>query len=199
MKVIVLAALAALPFSTQAQQTNPFAPFPENGIYLSAADFAKHQLTDSFNDGQAGYRLHQETFERAIKVDQPNAPEEKIPLSDLWGERKQGVDYRIFDGDQYKVEHSDRVYIYSKPTNIWISGGGNTYSPVQYYFSRKADSPVHLITSNNLKDIFYDQPEKFAAFEKIDDSYAKPAEQARKLLQLFYTTDNSHQAVSAAE
>jgi|GEM_PF-5929895 len=199
MKVIVLAALAALPFSTQAQQSNSFVPFPENGIYLSATDFAKHNLTDGFNDGQAGYRIHDEGFQRAIKVDQPNAPEEKILLSNLWGERKQGVDYRVFDGDSYKVEHSDRIFIYSKPTNLWMAGGGTTYSPVQYYVSRKADSPVHLITSSNLKDIFYDQPEKFAAFEKLDDSYAKPAEQARKLLQLFYVTDNTNQAVSAAE
>jgi len=199
MKVIVLAALAALPFSTQAQQSNPFVPFPDNGIYLSATDFAKHNLTDGFNDGQAGYRIHDEAFQRAIKVDQPNAPEEKILLSNLWGERKEGVDYRVFDGDSYKVEHSDRIFIYSKPTNLWMAGGGTTYSPVQYYVSRKADSPVHLITSSNLKDIFYDQPEKFAAFEKLDDSYAKPAEQARKLLQLFYITDNTNQAVSAAE
>ncbi|GAB4026916.1 hypothetical protein [Spirosoma koreense] len=189
MKTIVLAAFAALPLSSIAQQTNSFIPFPDNGVYLSASDFSRHKLTDSFDNGQSGYRIRQEAFKRTLKIDQPNAPEEKIPLADMWGERKDGVDYRSFDGELYRVEHTDRLYIYSKPTNPGALSGGPTYHLTNYYFSRKANSPIHLITSANLEDIYYDMPDKQDAFEQLSDLSDHPSNQARQLIQLFYKND----------
>lgn len=191
MKTIVLAAIATLPFSVLAQSNGSFAPFPDNGIYLSATDFATHKLTDGFDKGQPGYSIREETFQRALKIDQPNAPEEKLLLTNLWGERKEGVDYRSFDGDLYRVEHADKIFIYSKPTSVWITGSGGFYPATQYYFSRKADSPIHLITSDNLKDIYYDQPDKNAAFESLDGLSNKPGTQAQHLLKLFYPTSHA--------
>ncbi|QIP16449.1 hypothetical protein G8759_29295 [Spirosoma aureum] len=198
MKTIVLAAIAALPFSAFAQQADKFPPFADNGVYLSGTDFSNHKLTDGFDDGQPGYRLRDETFQRGIKIDQPNAPEAKIPLTDLWGERKQGVDYRSFEGDFYRVEHTDRIFIYSKPANSWLTGGGPAYPATLYYFSREANSPIHLITSENLKDIYYDQADKTAVFDTIDDLGNKPADQARKLLRLFYSNDNNSASHAAS-
>lgn len=189
MKTVVLAALAALPLSALAQQANNYVSFPDNGVYLSATDFSKHKLTDGFDDGQPGYRIHEETFQRALKVDQPNAPEDKIMLSNLWGERKKGVDYRSFDGDLYRVEHTDRIYVYSKPAPSWMMTSGPAYSPTLYFFSREANSPIHLITSQTLEDIYYDQPDKQAAFDQLNDLNAHPADQANQLVRLFYATD----------
>ncbi|UFH56734.1 hypothetical protein [Spirosoma sp. KNUC1025] len=197
MKTVVLAAIAALPLSVLAQQAASFVAFPDNGIYLSANDFSTHKLTDGFDNGQPGYRMHQEMFQRTLKIDQPNAPEAKIPLSDVWGERKDGVDYRSFDGDLYKVEHKDRLFIYSKPTDAWMATGGNAYAGMLYYFSREANSPIHLITSRNLESVYYDQPDKKAVFDEIDDQNAHPADQANKLIRLFYKTDT--QMTHAAE
>ncbi|MBD2756350.1 hypothetical protein [Spirosoma validum] len=194
MKTVVLAAIAALPFSALAQQANNFVSFPDNGVYLSATDFSKHKLTDGFDSDQPGYRMHEETFQRALKVDQPNAPEAKFALSDLWGERKAGVDYRSFDGELYRVEHTDRVYVYSKPTPSWMMTSGPAQSITSYYFSREANSPIHLITSQNLEDIYYDQPDKQAAFDQIDDLSKDPANQANHLVRLFYATDKSTHA-----
>ncbi|WP_420148271.1 hypothetical protein [Spirosoma sp.] len=193
MKTVIVATIALLPFSALAQQADNFVPFPDNGVYLSAIDFAKHKLTDGFDSGQPGYRIRQETFQPTLKIDQPNASEEKIPLSALWGERKDGVDYRSFDGDLYRVEHSDRIYIYSKPTPAWMAMGGLAHTPTLYYFSRKADSPIHLITSQNLEDIYYDQPDKLAQFDQVDD-LNNPANQANFVVRLFYTDTHSNQA-----
>ncbi|CAN5327443.1 hypothetical protein BH09BAC4_BH09BAC4_43340 [soil metagenome] len=196
MKTILLIAIAALPFSALAQQTDTFTPYPDNGIYLSPADFSTRKLTDGFDSNQLGYSLREETFQRTLKVDQPNAPEAKFPLATVWGERKEGVDYRSFEGDLYRVEHTDRLFIYSRPTNVWIPGGGSTYANTVYYVSREANSPIHLITSTNLDDIFYDQPDKRAAFDRLDELSNRPADQARKLITLFYRQD---QPTHAAE
>ena len=192
MKTVILAAIAALPFSALAQQADNFIPFPDNGVYLSAADFSKHTLADGFDSGQPGYRLHQETFQRTLKIDQPNTPEAKIPLSDLWGERKEGVDYRSFDGDLYRVEHTDRIFIYSKPVNAGTISGGPAYPNTLYYFSREVNSPIHLITSTNLEDIYYDQPDKKTQFDQLDNLSDHPANEASRLIRLFYTTDNQN-------
>ena len=194
MKTIMLVAIAALPFSALAQQADKFAPYPDNGIYLSSADFSTHKLTDGFDSNQPGYRLREETFQQTIKIDQPNAPEAKFPLSTLWGERKAGVDYRNFDGDEYRVEHTDRLFIYSKPATNWMTTGGTAYPTTLYYFSREANSPIHLITSTNLEDIFYDQPDKRAAFDKLDELRNNPSDQARKLITLFYTPNQATHA-----
>lgn len=196
MKTILLIAIAALPFSALARQTDTFTPYPDNGIYLSHTDFSSRKLTDGFDSNQPGYSLREETFQRTLKVDQPNAPEAKFPLATVWGERQEGVDYRSFEGDLYRVEHTDRLFIYSRPTNVWIPGGGSTYANTVYYVSREANSPIHLITSTNLDDIFYDQPDKRAAFDRLDELSNRPADQARKLITLFYKQD---QPTHAAE
>ncbi|GAB3943628.1 hypothetical protein GCM10028805_10130 [Spirosoma harenae] len=180
MKSLVFVALAALPLSTFAQQNDKWAPFPDNGIYQSASDFANHKLTAGFDTDQPGYRLKNEDFQPVVKVDEPNSQEVKIAMSNLWGERLQGVDYRIVDGQLYRIEHSDRVMIYSKRSTL--TGAGENV----YFFSRKLDSPIHFITLDNLKDIYYDQPEKLAAFDEIHWLNTKPVFKAQQLVEAFY-------------
>lgn len=189
MKRIICLALAALPLSVLAQQsTNQWAPLAENGVYRSSAEFTTRTLAEPFNSDQSGYRLRNEGFVPTVKIDEPNKPEVKIPMSELWGERKDGVDYRIVDGQLYKVEHTDRVCVYSRPA-VFTGSALNTY-----YFSRTLNSPIHLITSTNLEDSFYDQPARKEAFAALDDLYTKPSAQARELIELFYKIDSPTQA-----
>ncbi|MFD2570752.1 hypothetical protein ACFSUS_08925 [Spirosoma soli] len=198
MKTVVLAAMISLPIVSQAQQATDFVPFPDNGVYLSANDFTHHVLTDGF-DNQPGYSLREEMFKPVVKVTQPNGEAVEIPDAKLWGERKQGADYRFFQGDLYRVEHADRIYIYSKPADMSIAGGGNSNSSTLYYFSRKANSPIHLITADNLEDIYYDQPDKTESFENLDELGKDPARQAAKLVRLFYIDDTPSQAAYKAD
>lgn len=198
MKTIVLAALTALPFFSQAQKASVFVPFPDNGIYLSANDFTNHIVTDGFNDTQTGYRLHDELFKPAVKIVQPTKGEIEIPDAQLWGERKKGVDFRRFNGDLYKVEHADRIYIYSKPLNLSVSGQTSN-SSVTYYFSRQPNSPIHAINADNLKDIYYDQPGRATAFDELDALNDDPAHQVYQLIRLFYTNDIPAQSVYKAD
>lgn len=198
MKTSVLAAIIALPFSGMAQQATNFNPFPDNGVYLSAADFSKHTLTDGFDDGQPGYQLREEAFQSTVKITQPNTKEVKIPLSDLWGERQKGVDYRNFDGEIFRVEHTDRIFLYSRPASVSGDGGRTVYPSTSFYFSREANSPIHFITAENLKEIYYDQPSKLAAFDDIDALNTNSAEQAQKLLRIFYT-DNGVNSTGATK
>lgn len=189
MKTIVFAMLAALPFSVLGQQNSQRVSFPDNGIYRSASDFASRTLTDGFNTGQPGYRLKNELFEPVVKVDEPNQQEVKLAMATVWGERKLGVDYRIVDGQLYRVEHADRVIIYSLPANTIIGSGWNTY-----YFSRELNSPVYLITAHNLNDVYYDQPGKLAAFDHIDWHDEHPSVRARQLVESFYKSGAATQA-----
>ncbi|GAB4028878.1 hypothetical protein [Spirosoma gilvum] len=188
MKTIVFAVLAALPFSVLGQQNSHRVSFPDNGIYASSTDFATHTLTDGFNTGQPGYRVKNELFEPVVKVDEPNHQEVKIAMATLWGERKLGVDYRIFDGQLYRVEHSDRVIIYSLPATI-TGAGGNTY-----YFSRELNSPIYLITAHNLANVYYDQSAILAAFDTIDWLNEHPSFRARQLVEAFYKPGDGSQA-----
>ncbi|WP_460982402.1 hypothetical protein [Spirosoma fluminis] len=195
MKTLVLAAFTTLPFLSTAQTTSSFVHMPDNGVYLSATDFKHHLITDGFDNAQTGYRLRDELFKPAVKIVTPDNQDVEIPAAQLWGERKSGVDYRRFTGELYRVEHTDRIYIYSRPTDL--SGiGRNANSLITYYFSRKADSPIHAITANVLKDIFYDQPEKVAAFDELDNLSSDPGHQASQLIRLFYTSDTSAQATA---
>lgn len=198
MKSVVLAALTVLPFLSNAQSTSEFEHFSDNGVYLSANDFKHHALTDGFDNSQPGYRLTDELFKPAVKIVEPNNQKIEIPDTQLWGERKEGVDYRLFNGELYRVEHADRIYVYSKPTGPSAIGApGN--SMVSYYFSRKPDSPIHLITSSTLKDVYYDQSDKLSAFDKLDDLSNNPARQAAKLVRIFYTEDTGTQPSHSAE
>ncbi|GAB3499561.1 hypothetical protein GCM10027341_23120 [Spirosoma knui] len=195
MKTLVLAAFTTLPFLSTAQTTSNPAHIADNGVYLSATDFKHHLINDGFDNAQAGYHLRDELFKSAVKIITPDNQNIEIPAAQVWGERKSGVDYRRFNGDLYRVEHTDRIYVYSRPTDL--SGiGQNAKSLVTYYFSRKADSPIHAITTNVLKDIFYDQPEKVAAFDKLDNLSSDPAQQASQLIRLFYTSDTSAPATA---
>src|SRR5919202_7061158 len=135
MKAIVLAALTALPFLSNAQSTTKFDRFPDNGVYLSANAFEHHALTDGFDSSQPGYRMTDEIFKPAVKITEPSNQKIEIPDAKLWGERKAGVDYRLYNGELYRVEHSDRVYVYSKPAGL-SAVGAPTNSLQAYYFSR---------------------------------------------------------------
>ncbi len=199
MKTLFVATLLTLPILSRAQQNTDFEPLPDNGIYLSAADFTHRVVADGFDDSQTGYHLRDETLKNAVKIARPNEHALEIPISNLWGERKQGADYRDFDGDSYRVEHSDRIYIYSKPVRFSDIGSLTSSSTVLYYFSREANSPIHLITADNLKDIYYDQPERIATFGQLDMVNDNPTRRAARLIRMFYTGDSGNSPVSKAD
>lgn len=191
MKTTILAALMVLPFLSHAQQTTDATLFPDNGIYQTAADFTHRVVTDGFNNNQPGYRLHDDLFKSAVKIDQPRAQEQEIATANLWGERVKDVDYRFVDGERYRVDHADRVFVYSKPSTI------NQLSRPLYYFSRQADSPVYVITSENLANVYYDQPDKKALFDQIDVLSDNPVQQAIMLTHLFYPARTTQSTASA--
>ena len=199
MKTLFIATLVTLPFLSRAQQNTELVAMPDNGVYLSANDFANRVVADGFDDSQPGYHLRDETLKNAVKITRPNEQALEIPVSNVWGERKQGTDYRDFDGDIYRVEHADRIYLYSKPVRFSDIGGLTSTSSVQYYFSREANSPIHLITADNLKEIYYDQPERTTAFEQLELVNGNPARRAAQLVRLFYTTDSSNPPASKAD
>ena len=193
MKTVILAAMTVIPLLSQAQKTSQLTPLPDNGVYMTAADFTHRKVVDGFDNGQPGYRLHDELLKNAVKIVQPANKEIEIPVDNLWGERIKDVDYRRFNGDLYRVEHADRVFVYSKVSNF-----NQTNRPL-YFFSRKADSPIYLISTTNLDNVYYDQPEKKALFENMDDLSDNPQHQAVTLTHLFYSTGTNDQRAASAE
>lgn len=193
MKTILIAAILALPLLSQAQQPTEFTPFPDNGIYLTATDFTHHVLTDAFNTGQPGYKIQDETLRQAVKVKQPTTGVSVIPDSQLWGQRINDVDYRIVDGELYRVEHADRIFVYSKLSTI------NLLPQPVYYFSREADSPLYAITTENLANVYYDQPEKVKLFGVIDTQSGHSVQQAITLTKLFYPENQPNRSTPSAD
>ncbi|GAB3569013.1 hypothetical protein GCM10027578_22620 [Spirosoma luteolum] len=181
MKMTLLAALTAMPFLTRAQAPASFVPVPDNGVYRSASDFSHHRLADGFDNNQTGYRLRDREGKHIVSIRQGDQAADNIPMSTLWGQRVNDVDYRLVDGDQYKVEHADRIYVYSRPANA------DPFPQTAYFFSRTPDSPLYSITTDNLNKVYYDQPDKKGLFDAIDRMAGKPVEKAIRLTQLFYS------------
>jgi len=124
----------------------PATKMKDNGIYLSDTDFIQKKLTRPFNNGVDV--KFKEINKILIAIKTPDSTY-KFIVDEIWGYRQNGSDWRVFAGQQYRVDHVGKICIYTMPR--WAATDMADWS----YFSQSLTSPIHEVSKKNLATIFY--------------------------------------------
>lgn len=132
-----------------------------NGIYLSDGDYKNHHLLLSFNKKSSDHK-YIDTWSHSHQVwikflDSTY----KFYYGEIWGYRKDGEDWRVFDGEMYRIEDTTKICIYSIPTFIDGHTGYNSY------FSKNLTTPIHSLTKNDLIEVYHTDTAFIARIKKL--------------------------------
>jgi len=119
---------------------------PANGIYLSDSDYQKRSLTEGFNKSDSIKLLDNSRHFISIKTDSST---HKFYYDEIWGYRKNGVDWRVYNAESYRVDYVGKACVYSLVEGM----PGNTSQFL--YFSTGLNTPIHLISRKNLSAAFH--------------------------------------------
>lgn len=145
-----------------------FAQVDKSGIYLNVADYRNQKLTyeiDCRNDKHK-IRLNEFFNKPYITVvhDRKKYTHQK---KDIYGFRDCDNNlYRFFGNDEYKVEESKEIIIYSKNRNETQSKGFTVVK--DYYFSQSPNAEIRRITIGNLKIAF---PNNHKFHDMLDENF----------------------------
>lgn len=123
------------------------AAFAQNGVYLSAEDFANNTVRYDDVNAHIPFRYGK------VKV---NDAGKKLLLdkSEVYGYRQGKQDYRIISNHAYRVIDAAHFPMYSR--EVETSKGKGRIKETQYYFSAAPGSEVTPLTIANLKKAFPD-------------------------------------------
>lgn len=121
----------------------------ENGIYLTLSHYKEANLYLPFTKNSSRAKFREpigHTNEIWIKTADSTY---RFYFEDIWGFRRDGIDWRIFNNNAYRVEDTLKICIYSMPTFI-------TYTPGSAnFFSKDLGSPIHPLDRKNLMEVFH--------------------------------------------
>jgi hypothetical protein len=149
----ILACLVLI--ATMAHAQDKVNDVPAYGVYTSASDFDAHHLTDGFNTIDNKHKLRDEVTHYVYVVNDGSS--HKYPYDSIWGFRRKGEDWRIFDNRIYKVVYTGKAYVYIRPTKTDFSVPGLTRFETTY-FSATPTSPIYQLTKQNLITAYADKP-----------------------------------------
>lgn len=161
---IILLALFLFKISAQATANID----PKSGIYLTASDYKNKQL--HLSDDQLTknkFRLNEFFGGKTLTLSH-KGEDHQFSKDSIYGYRdNDGSDYRFYKSytEKYKILENGRIVIYERQQ----AGNKQTgFKPlVSYYFSDGVDGEVYLLSLDNLKKLFKDQP----AFDIIDANF----------------------------
>lgn len=165
---IILIALFLFKISAQATTINTGSIDPESGIYLTASDYKNKQLHLSGDQlTKNKFRLNEFFGGRTLTLSH-NGEDHQFSKDSIYGYRdNDGIDYRFYNSytEKYKILENGRIVIYERQQ----AGNKQTgFKPlINYYFSDGVDGEVYLLSLDNLKKLFKDQP----AFDVIDANF----------------------------
>ena len=139
MKNIVLLILLFHFFSVKSQNIK------DNGIYKTKEDFISGILTDDFN--KCHHCVVNDLSNRYVRV-QKDGIKTKYKTSDIWGFRKNGFDYRIYNKEYFRIDVKEGIFIYT------LQGYYASDIPMvveSHYFSKNIDAPIIELTRNKMK------------------------------------------------
>jgi hypothetical protein len=121
------------------------AAFAQNGVYLTAEDFANKQVRYDDVNAYIPFRYGK------VKV---SDGDKKLLLDkkDVYGYRQGDQDYRIIDNNSYRVVDADHFPIYSR--KVETSKGKGRVAETQYFFSAAPGGELQPLTIANLKRAF---------------------------------------------
>ncbi|MES2331273.1 MAG: hypothetical protein V4539_16845 [Bacteroidota bacterium] len=121
-------------------------PLNDNGIYITAKDFQSGILTHAFNKSK---HIKFVENKRLLIVVKDMDSSYLFYYDQIWGYRKDGVDWRLFNGSDYRVVRTKKICIYSTPVCVACL----TTAPLN--FSIDLTSPIHPLSKHNLKDAYH--------------------------------------------
>ncbi len=122
---------------------------PENGIYLTLRNYTEANLFLPFINNSQGSKFREpigHPNEIWIKTEDSTY---KFYFEDIWGYRREGIDWRIYNNNAYRIEDTSQICIYSMPTFI-------TYTPgITNFFSKDLAAPIHPLERKELVEVYH--------------------------------------------
>ncbi|MES2332289.1 MAG: hypothetical protein V4539_21960 [Bacteroidota bacterium] len=122
----------------------------DNGIYITDRDYNAGILTHGFNKRKGIKLLENKRLFIVIKDIDSSC---RYYYDQIWGYRKDGVDWRIFNESGYQVESTGKICIYSLPVCVVCEATQPSY------FSVDLTSPIHPLSRNYLMSAYHDKTE----------------------------------------
>ncbi|WP_294822772.1 hypothetical protein [uncultured Flavobacterium sp.] len=136
------------------------------GVYLTAEDFAAEKLASGFD--AIGTNDFDDSSQQFLRITLDSIAV-IYDYKKIWGFRKKGVDWRIYDGDIFEVSYrGNDIIIYTLPGYLSYD------QPIVYdtrFFSTDASGKLLPLTKRNLKRIYGQR----AGFIEKMDSLPRPA------------------------
>lgn len=165
---IILLVLFLFKIPAQASTIHTGSADPKSGIYLTASDYKNRQL--HLSDDQLTknrFRLNEFFGGKTLTLSH-KGEDHQFSKDSIYGYRDNaGSDYRFYKSytEKYKILENGRIVIYERRQPGHKQTG---FKPlVSYYFSDGVDGEVYLLSLDNLKKLFKDQP----AFDIIDANF----------------------------
>jgi|GEM_PF-1657111 len=127
---------------------------PPTGVYRSAAQYRRSQPAPAGAEVRVSERRH------GLVVTQRQGSQSfgkrVVPYDSVWGYvNDRGIGYRLFQGEEYRIEAADTLTIYSNNAPNRNAGSGGpavrTYTANGYYFSRGLNGLIFPLSEKNLR------------------------------------------------
>jgi hypothetical protein len=126
------------------------------GLYKNENDFAMHKLTYELDCSSKQNLIKTNDFFESPKVVVKANDKKYIVLKkDFYGYHDcTGKDFRFYNNKLYEILDTASFYLY-RHTALEPGNGGKGYATVtKYYFSKKGNSTMQLLSVNNLMNAF---------------------------------------------
>jgi len=161
--------------------TSGFAQSVKSGVYLSLADYQSHKLTNEIDSKNEKDKIKlNEIFNKPYITIVSNGKKYKYQKNEIFGYRDCDKVYRFYKKDKYKIEESDKIFVYSKERHQTQGKNGSTIIVKDYYFSSDIGSEIMPLTVKNLKTTF---PNNLKFNDMLNENFKNG---------IAYDYDNSH-------
>lgn len=157
---------------------------PKNGVYLKSDEFKNETPEMGFSDKSKKFKIHESIFQNKLILVE-GVEKASFPTKTIWGYRKNNIDYRTFQKDDYRIEYAPKnrdLVIYSLEVP---NGYKNTVDEKKYFFSRNSDSAIYDATPENIKEVFSDQTAFVNAIDKLNFSGQLPIQQIESIIKVY--------------
>lgn len=120
----------------------------ENGIYLTVRNYKEGSLFLPFNNSEGSKFREPIGHPDEIWIKTADSTY-KFYFEDIWGYRREGIDWRIYNSNSYRIEDTLQICIYSMPTFITYTSG------VANFFSKDLEAPIHIIERKELLEVYH--------------------------------------------
>jgi hypothetical protein len=144
--LLSLLGLAALPAPAQVQSVPP-------GAYRTGAAYHRRQPQPAGFDASYPDKRGQLTVEVPFGA---KTTKLRIAPDSVWGYvSAKGRSFRLYRGDEYRLEYADTLCVYSRSANSSNPGlGGTNGMTLQYFFSRGLDGLIFPLNARYLREAY---------------------------------------------